>query len=94
MTFCCEIELDGVKYKCEYAFWRRQFKFNPKPDDETKRRLIPRVFELMHEYFWAIEENCSRHDKPSEHECSWHVYGTIRPSGEVAASICSSSKRR
>lgn len=75
MTFICEIELDSVKYKCEYTFWSQQFKFNPKPDDETEQRLIPRVYELMHEYFWAIEEDCSRHDKPSEHECSWHVYG-------------------
>lgn len=66
MTFCCEIELDGVKYKCEYKFWGKQLKFNPKPDDETEQRLIPRAYELMHEYFWAIEEDCSRHDKPSD----------------------------
>lgn len=51
MTFCCEIDLDGVKYKSEYRFYGKQFKFSPKPDDETEQRLIPRVYRAMDEYF-------------------------------------------
>lgn len=68
MTFCCEIELDGVKYKCEYAFWRRQFKFKPKPDDETEQRLIPLVYRAMDEYF---SQDCkqSEDEMKEDKEC-------------------------
>ena len=70
MTFCCEIELDGVKYKCEYKFYGRQLKFNPKPNDEAEQRLIPLVYRAMDEYF---SQDCKTSEDEMKEDKEWLV---------------------
>ena len=40
MTFCCEVELGGVRYQCEYSLWRHDFTFRPEPPTPDVRQTL------------------------------------------------------